>query len=253
MFSQCDITLGDRLISQSSATHPYRAMIETLLNFTEDTLKSQFSVGAMNSFALDGPNQGFKARAAHSKNSREVHLLGPLHADILFCKRLLLNSVDLRIKLTPASDAFCLMGAADSTFRLNILGASLFVKKTTISPVVRLGHAVALQRANASLPPLTHVTVKTFSIPANSRICNQDNLFLGPVPKYLVLGMVHHEAFTGKRNLSPFNFIHNDVEYLALCQDGRQVPAKAFQPQFGQGISVRSESFTTCSSPQADT
>ncbi|KAI3374106.1 hypothetical protein L3Q82_005924 [Scortum barcoo] len=97
---------------------------------------------------------------------------------------------------------------------------------------------LALQRANA-LYPLSRVTVKTFSIPANSRICNQDNLFLGPVPKYLVLGMVHHEAFTGKRNLSPFNFIHNDVEYLALCQDGRQVPAKAFQPQFGQGISVR--------------
>ncbi|KAI3353894.1 hypothetical protein L3Q82_005101 [Scortum barcoo] len=42
-----------------------------------------------------------------------------------------------------------------------------------------------------------------------------------------------------EKNLSPFNFIHNDVEYLALCQDGRQVPAKAFQPQFGQGISVR--------------
>ncbi|KAI3354724.1 hypothetical protein L3Q82_004507 [Scortum barcoo] len=147
MFSQCDITLGDRLISQSSATHPYRAMIETLLNFSEDTLKSQFSAGlfykdtarAMNSFALDGPNQGFKARAAHSKNSREVHLLGPLHADILFCERLLLNSVDLRIKLIRASDAFCLMGAADSTFRLNILGASLFVKKTTVSSV-RLGH-----------------------------------------------------------------------------------------------------------------
>ena len=29
LFSQCDVTLGDRLISQSSATHPYRAMIET--------------------------------------------------------------------------------------------------------------------------------------------------------------------------------------------------------------------------------
>ncbi|KAF7652089.1 hypothetical protein LDENG_00101970 [Lucifuga dentata] len=59
------------------------------------------------------------------------------------------------------------------------------------------------------------------------------------MPKYVVLGMVHHKAFTGRRDLSPFNFTHNDVEYLALCQDGRQVPAKAFQPQFNQGISVR--------------
>ncbi|KAI3362837.1 hypothetical protein L3Q82_001872 [Scortum barcoo] len=81
----------------------------------------------MNSFALDGPNQGFKARAAHlspfSKNSREVHLLGttsPRRHPFLL-KRLLLNSVDLRIKLIRASDAFCLMGqAADSTFHLTI-------------------------------------------------------------------------------------------------------------------------------------
>ncbi|KAI3371618.1 hypothetical protein L3Q82_024183 [Scortum barcoo] len=84
-----------------------------------------------------------------------------------------------------------------------------------------------------------HSSDGTFSIPANSRICNQDNLFLGPVPKYLVLGMVHHKGFTGKRNLSPSNFIHNNVEYLSLCQDSRQIPAKAFQPHFGQGILVR--------------
>lgn len=45
LFSQCDVTLGDRLISQSSATHPYRAVIETLLNFSDDALKSQFSAG----------------------------------------------------------------------------------------------------------------------------------------------------------------------------------------------------------------
>ncbi|MCJ8743449.1 hypothetical protein PDJAM_G00094150 [Pangasius djambal] len=51
--------------------------------------------------------------------------------------------------------------------------------------------------------------------------------------------MVHHEAFTGRRDLSLFNFVHNDVEYLALCQDGRQIPAKAFQPQFNNRQSVR--------------
>ena len=45
LFSQFDVTLGDRLISQSRATHTYRAMIKTLLNFSEDALKSQFSAG----------------------------------------------------------------------------------------------------------------------------------------------------------------------------------------------------------------
>lgn len=247
IFSQCDVILGDRLISQSSATHPYRAMIETLLNFSEDTLKSQFSAGlfykdtagAMDSIVINnGPNKGVKQRAAFTAESREVDLLGPLHADIFFCERLLLNSVDLRIKLIRNSDAFSLMGTRDSQFALKITSASLFVKKVTVSPAVRLGHAAALMKGNA-LYPLSRVSVKTYSIPENSRICNQENLFLGAMPKYVVLGMVHHDAFTGRRDLSPFNFRHNDVEYLALCQDGRQVPAKAFQPQFDRGNSVR--------------
>lgn len=247
IFSQCDVILGDRLISQSSATHPYRAMIETLLNFSEDTLKSQFSAGLfykdtagdMDSIVIsNGPNRGIKQRAVFTAESREVDLLGPLHADIFFCERLLLNSVDLRIKLIRNSDAFSLMGTRDSQFALKITSASLFVKKVTVSPAVRLGHAAALMKGNA-LYPLSRVSVKTYSIPENSRICNQENLFLGAMPKYVVLGMVHHDAFTGRRDLSPFNFRHNDVEYLALCQDGRQVPAKAFQPQFDRGNSVR--------------
>ncbi|XP_053092557.1 NACHT, LRR and PYD domains-containing protein 4E-like [Pangasianodon hypophthalmus] len=175
IFSQCDVILGDRLISQSSATHPYRAMIETLLNFSPDTLRSQFTAGlfykdtagAMDSVAVaNGPNRGLNKRAEFSANSREVHLLGPLHGDIFFCERLLLNSVNMTIKLTRAGDAFCLVGVRDSGFRLNVLGASLFVKKVTIAHAVRLGHAAALMKANA-LYPLSRVIFHYFS----SRLC----------------------------------------------------------------------------------
>lgn len=248
IFSQVDVTLGDRLISQSSATHPYRALIELLLNYSHETLASQCSAGLfykdtagfMDStvVAADGPNRGLVKRAQFSAASSEFHVMGPLHGDIFFSERLLLNSVDLRIKLTRASDAFCLMSQANANFRLKILGASLFMKKVTVSPAVRLGHSAALMKGNA-LYPMSRINVKTYSIPQNSRLCNQENLFLGVMPKYVVLGMVNHHAFTGRRDLSPFNFTHNDVEYLALCHNGRQVPAKAFQPQFNNGISVR--------------
>ncbi|KAM9364999.1 solute carrier family 22 member 7-like [Pholidichthys leucotaenia] len=69
----------------------------------------------------------------------------------------------------------------------------------------------------------------------NQGMCNQENLFVGAIPKYMVLGMVHREAFTGRRDLSPFNFIHNNVEYL----DSRQIPAKAFQPQFNDQLPAK--------------
>ncbi len=45
IFSQVDVSLGDRLITQSSSTYPYRCLIEALINFGKDTLESVFSAG----------------------------------------------------------------------------------------------------------------------------------------------------------------------------------------------------------------
>ncbi len=44
-FSQVEVMLGDRLISQSSNTYPYRGIIECLFNYGKDTLDTQFSTG----------------------------------------------------------------------------------------------------------------------------------------------------------------------------------------------------------------
>lgn len=131
------IPFGIDLFLKPSAMQPYRAKIETLVNFSDATLKSKYSAGlfykdtakVIGCFDMgEGPSWGFKKRAAHTVESNKVHLFAPIHADIFFCKRLLLNSVDLRAELTRASKAFCLIGQRNSTFRLRILGASLFEK-----------------------------------------------------------------------------------------------------------------------------
>ena len=44
LFSQVDVSLNERLISPSTNTYPYRAMIETLLNYDEDAKSSQLSM-----------------------------------------------------------------------------------------------------------------------------------------------------------------------------------------------------------------
>ena len=38
LFSQVDVSLGDRLISQGSNTYPYRCIIECLMNYDRQTL-----------------------------------------------------------------------------------------------------------------------------------------------------------------------------------------------------------------------
>ncbi|WP_150149504.1 hypothetical protein [Candidatus Enterovibrio escicola] len=214
MFSQVDVSLNDVLVSCSSATHPYRAMIETLLNYGPETLKSQFSAGLwykdekdLDSIVVgdDGPNPGLVSRAQFCQESKEFVLMGPLHSDIFFSERLLLNNVDVKIKLVKAKSIFTLMCRADQTYELKITAASIFVKKVDVSPAVMLGHSAALMKSNA-LYPISRVDVKNYTLPAQSRVCSQDNLFLGKLPRYIVIGLVDHAAWVGSRNLNPFRY-----------------------------------------------
>ena len=103
LFSQVDVSLNERLISPSTNTYPYRAMIETLLNFGEDAKSSQLTMAmfykdtpgkmdAVNPVADDDDaNMGLKARYAFTKQSQTVDMIGPIHSDIFFQDRLILN------------------------------------------------------------------------------------------------------------------------------------------------------------------
>ena len=64
-------------------------------------------------------------------------------------------------------------------------------------------------------------------------------MYLGPLPKTLIFGMVDNDAFSGAYNKNPFNFKHYDTEFIALYVDGTQYPAKPFQPNFQSGNVVR--------------
>ena len=247
LFSQVDVMLGDTLISHSSNTYPYRGIIESLLNYGTDTLHTQFgcglfvkdSCGAMDSTDPAGENTGFGRRATHAAESKIVELTAPLHTDMFFQEKLLINGIDVKIKFIRAKDEFCLM-AEDPTlrFKVKILSASLYIKKVTVSPGVRLAHAKAIMHTNAKYS-IDRVCLKNFSIPLGTRVCNQENLFLGQIPKYVVIAFVDNDGFTGSYEHNPFRFQHYDTEFLCLHVDGQSYPSKPFQPDFGHSQYVR--------------
>lgn len=106
LFSQVDIMLGDRLITQSSNTYPYRGIIECLLNYGKDTLDTQFSTGLfckdtggkMDDTSITGDNLGLEKRGVYTVESKVVELISPVHADLFFQEKLLLNGVDISLK-----------------------------------------------------------------------------------------------------------------------------------------------------------
>ncbi|KMQ82490.1 hypothetical protein RF55_22766, partial [Lasius niger] len=128
LFSQVDVSLNERCISSSSNTYPYRAYIETLLNYGEDAKKSLLScegfykdthLEVVDPLKTPDGNEGLKKRYDLTCKSKTLDLIGQLHCDIFQQNRLLLNLVDLKIKMTRSKPTFCLNAPAnDKEYRV---------------------------------------------------------------------------------------------------------------------------------------
>lgn len=242
LFSQVDVSLNERMVSCSSNTYSYRAYIETLLNNGYDSKTSQLTselyykdtAGFINEYS--DKNDGFKQRAALFKNSATVDMMGRLHVDLFNQDRLLLNLVDVKLKLIRNKPEFCLMG--EGHYKIVFDHVSLFIRKVRINPGVIVAHAKAIEKTTAKYP-INRVVCKVFSIPQSSYSFTQDNVFSGHMPKRLVLACVDNDAFNGNYQKSPFEFNHYNTNFVGVYVDGQPVPHQPMQLDFENGNYIR--------------
>jgi len=248
LFSQVDISLNGTLITASTNTYPYRAILETLLSYGEDAKKSQLTsalfykdeAGRMDSvdFAANARNAGLFQRRFIARESREFDMMGRLHADILFQDRYMLNEVGIKIKLIRSKNVFCVMGDG----KVVITHASLFVRKVKILSSVFLAHAKTMERGTAKYP-IRRVVCKSFAIPQNYLDVSHEKLFSGQLPARIVIGLVSNRAFNGHAESNPFNFQHFNLSEISLYLDGQQQHAiRPIQPDYEHGLYIRAYS-----------
>ena len=252
LFSQIDVSLNERTITSSSNSYPYRAYIETLLNYGEDAKKSiltcecfykdKFLTATDPTLAANG-NPGLKKRYELTKESKTVDLIGPLHCDVFQQNRLLLNLVDLKIKMTRSKPDFCLMAPVEPTkpspdYKILLDHASIFIRKVKVSPGVLLGHAKALEKSSAKYP-IDRVLCKSYSISMGSRSFMQDNVFLGPMPKRIIIALLENAAMSGQYDLNPFYFNHHNVNFISIYVDGQPLPSKSLELNFSRNNFIR--------------
>ena len=185
----------------------------------------------------DGPaaNERFVTRRANLVRSRMVDLMGRLHVDLFLQDKFLINGVDVKIRLVRSKSAFPLIaGGINPDYRINIVNATLFAKKTTLNPTVQMAHIKALEKSTVKYP-MRSVDCKVYSIPAGARSHTHENLFLGNLPKRLVLCCIDNDVYNGVYTNNPFHAKNN-----AVYVDGRQITSKPFQPNFEDDLFVRS-------------
>ncbi|XP_020910058.1 uncharacterized protein F54H12.2 [Exaiptasia diaphana] len=245
LFVQADVSLNGKLVSSATNTNPYRAYMETTLSYGPAAKNSQLTsalfykdrAGYLDETdptkADKDENMGLKERYNHTKKSKSVEMMGRIHEDIFNIDRLMINGVDLRLKLTRSKNEFCLLSPVDgANFKVVIEDVILFIRKEKVSPSVLLGHAEALRKTTAKYP-ITRIDFKMFSVPRGALNISQDNVFNGNTPKRIFITMVDNDAYSGNYKKNPFNFKTNDLSFLGVYVDGEPLPGKPLQPKFG--------------------
>ncbi len=152
----------------------------------------------------------------------------------------LISQLDVHIKLIRSKPEFYLFSsaAADSTAKVIIEDAVLYIRRVKIAPSIINDHEKELMTHNA-IYPVQHTAMSTYTIPIGSTSHIRDGLFRGQLPKMVIFGMVDNKAFNGDVQTNPFNFKHNDVTSVALYRDGITVPFRPLIPDFSKGLCVR--------------
>jgi hypothetical protein len=236
IWSNVEFQIGGKMISSSGVLYPYKAYFDTLLDFglcpKLSHLQAQgFFPDTPKSFDLTDPsdkaNVGLLARGVLSNGSKEFDLIGPLAVDIAQQGKLLLNGVNLSLRLWPSSPEFCMMatkGEGVTKFQFQITEAVLKVCKVTLASSVLISHAESFKRSDA-LYPYYKTLLKTETVTKGSLSHTIENIFLGEVPSMVTIGFVASEGFNGSFVRNPFKMDVSVVKKISLHVDDVSTPA----------------------------
>ncbi|XP_035209161.1 uncharacterized protein F54H12.2-like [Stegodyphus dumicola] len=198
--------------------------------FAKDTASKHDVVG--------DENEGYTTRANRCKLSQSLDLVGPLHFDLATQPKLLVNGVNVRIKLERHKDVFTLMSANDN-YKIRIQLAKLYVRKVSVAPSILIAHEKALEKGVIKMP-IRRIDIKSFAISSGLQSTTIANAFIGQLPTRLILGFVSNAAYNGSINRNPFKFHHYNLNYLCILNGGQMIPSKPYQPNFEKTFYGRS-------------
>ena len=248
LFSNVGLTLCGKEITENDTLYPYRAYLETLLNYDKEVLETRCeaegwakdTAGCMDNLVLvkagsgPEPNKGFVARQEMIKGSKPFTLVGRPHLDLFHQNLDIPPGCSIVIKFTPSPAGFALMEADTGTSKILLLDAKFFVRTKRLSPELILGHKEMLERADMFFP-VNRVMVKRIGVSPGFTHVDIPLLFPAKLPKRIVVGFVKNTASAGKRDENPFNFRHLGITRLSLNVNGQQIPANELTMNFATG------------------
>lgn len=256
IFQKVDLTIQQRNISNDvqTYTYPYKYMVDTLINSTQDIDMGKLFVKD-DTQTIDGASffstaesfeileymekakkipQTFLTRAQVINKSREFEMQGPIALDFFQQNRLLLHNVNLGLKFYQSSPQFSLLsGQGDkSKFKIKILEARLRLCHINLDPAVTVAISDTLKLKPAQYP-FTSSKLHTYSIPKGSTNSVITDVFSSQCPDKLFVFMVDSVKAAGSFEENPYAFEHFNLSEIGFYVDNISLPSKPLKLDFG--------------------
>ena len=252
LFSTITMKIADKVVTESNNLYPFRAHLETLLNYEPAVLTTRMlcegyvedTTGQVGLTDPTGANAGLLAREAKFHQSATVRMIGRIHCDLFHQDKLIPPGIKLEIQLVPSRPSFFIKtaapdgGGAQVQYKFEIRSARFLVQFKEVSPSMVVAHQKLLQEVNYRIP-YTKVLLKTHTITAGVTGVSIDNLFKGRLPDRLALVMVSDAAVTGSYSSNPFNYQNFRINYMALRVNSELHPRVPLEPDFVTGDYLR--------------
>ena len=246
LFNNLEIKLNNKTITHGSSNYAERAIMEVLLSYNEDAVKSWLQAGlyekdtagrmdaADPSAGDDVVNHGLKKRSEHTKLSRLLTLRGKLHEDIFHQGRFLPPGVKMELRFSRNSDAYCLMSNVENAaYKIVIEEMALYVRKADM-----YSEAEQILTGKQRVIPIDRVTMKEFNVTQGGNMFIENALHSGQMPKQLCMAFIDNKGHTGSYKHNPFHWAHADVKKVSLFRDGQIINGLPLSTDFANGDAI---------------
>lgn len=237
LFKQVRIKLGNQNITGGDTDYAYKAYLQLLFNTNQDAQDTYFKLCGWEKDPANMhdnvtwntnkmSNESANKRRKLMSDAGEAEYVMKIHSALFFHDKAIPPYMDIEIEmLRHPTSAFHLMYADGGDFSVEITKAYLQVQKLHVVPEYVAGIEEMLRKNNENIVfPLNDAYVGNYVINANVYNYHNDTLFLGRIPKRIIIGFVEGKAYNGNNKLNPFNFQDFKIEYVRLTKNGLDYP-----------------------------
>lgn len=242
LFSQCNLFLNDTLLSENDNMYSFKSYILDSLSYGHTAkntfMKTQLYIDdTAGRFHINDPitgipvNYGLVARSMICKKPMQL-IIRP-HVDMFNQNRALIPGIDVRLRFARSTSDFMVISAeTDKKYKIKINSATFHVRQLQVLPEIALGHQHLLKSGKSVKYPIVRVSCSSYTIMTGVLSDHRGNLYLGHLPKRVILGITKNQNFNGTLGTNAFHFGVQNVSSMQLSVNGRGIPSKPIMTSY---------------------